>query len=81
MAPAGAGIRSWKEFSHGGAGRIRGGGHARGKAEVLDYVAQCEEAVELAEAAGQAEIAFQVEGVRRVLLGRLMGDGSVDLDG
>ncbi len=52
-----------------------------GKAEVLDHVAQCEEAVELAEAAGQAEIAFQIEGVRRVLLGRLMGDGSVDRDG
>ena len=49
------------------------------RSEVFDVVALCEEAVELAEAGGQAEIAFAVEGVRRFLLGRLTGcAGGVD---
>lgn len=49
------------------------------RSEVFDVVARCEEAVELAEAGGQAEIAFAVEGVRRFLLGRLTGcAGGVD---
>ena len=51
-----------------------------GRGEVFDVVARCEEAVDLAEAAAQPEIAFPLEGVRRVLLGRLMGRASA-LDG
>ncbi len=35
------------------------------RSEVFDVVARCEEAVELAETVGQAEIAFAVEGTRR----------------
>jgi hypothetical protein len=50
------------------------------KGEVLDVVARCDEVVELAEDAGQVEIGFAVEGVRRFLLGRLMGEGG-SLDG
>lgn len=40
---------------------------------VFDLVARCEEAVELAEAADEPELAFLIEGLRRFLLGRLMG--------
>jgi hypothetical protein len=47
--------------------------------EVLERVARCEEAVEAAEAAGDAEIGFAIEGVRRFLLGRLTGgEGGFD---
>lgn len=50
-----------------------------GRAEVFDVVARCEEGVELAEAAGQSEIAFLIDGMRRLLLGRLMGSrGGLD---
>jgi hypothetical protein len=49
------------------------------RGEVFDVVARCEEVVELAEAASQPEIAFLVEGVRRFLLGRLIGSvGGLD---
>jgi hypothetical protein len=42
-------------------------------------VARCDEVVELAEDAGQVEIGFAIEGVRRFLLGRLLGErGSLD---
>ncbi len=44
-----------------------------GKAEVFDVVARCKDAVELAEASDQSEIAFVIEGVRRFLLDRLTG--------
>ncbi|MDQ6727086.1 MAG: hypothetical protein M3066_13095 [Actinomycetota bacterium] len=43
------------------------------RGEVRGVVARCEEVVELAEAAAQPEIAFLVEGVRRFLVGRLIG--------
>jgi hypothetical protein len=43
------------------------------KAEVFDVVARCEEAVDLAEKLDLPEMAFLIEGVRRFLLGRLMG--------
>jgi len=43
------------------------------KTEVVDVVARCKDAVELAEAADQSEIAFVIEGVRRFLLDRLTG--------
>lgn len=49
------------------------------RGEVFDVVARCEEVVELAEAGAQPEIAFMVEGVRRFLLGRLIGSpGGLD---
>ncbi len=50
------------------------------KAEVLDVVARCEEAVELAERTDHPEIAFVIEGVRRFVLDRLTGGGE-SLDG
>lgn len=50
-----------------------GWGIRLGKAELFDVVARCEDAVELAEAADQSEIAFVIEGVRRFLLDRLTG--------
>lgn len=43
------------------------------KTEVFDIVARCEEAIERAEIAGETELAFGIEGIRRFLLGRLMG--------
>ncbi len=45
------------------------------KDEVLDLVARCEEVVGMAERADGVEIGFAVEGVRRFLLGRLLGEG------
>lgn len=72
MAPGGAGIRSWEERCHDGAVGF-GLGITLGKAELFDVVARCEDAVELAEAADQSEIAFVIEGVRRFLLDRLTG--------
>ncbi len=50
------------------------------KHDALDVVARCEEAVERAEFAGEPELAFVIEGLRRFLLGRLMGDAA-PLDG
>ncbi len=44
------------------------------KDEVLDVVARCEEVVGMAEQTAAVEIGFAVEGVRRFLLGRLMGE-------
>lgn len=46
------------------------------KTDVLDLVARCEEAVERAESVGEAELAFRIEGLRRFLLGRLMGEAT-----
>ena len=43
------------------------------KDEVLDVVASCDEIMEQADAAGALEIVFAAEGIKRVLLGRLMG--------
>ncbi len=49
------------------------------KDEVLDVVARCEEVVGMAEQAAAVEIGFAVEGVRRFLLGRLLGEsGSLE---
>ena len=49
------------------------------KDEVLDVVGRCHEVLSLAEESGQVEISFAVEGVRRLLLGRLMGEpGALD---
>ncbi len=47
--------------------------------EVFDVVAHCEEVVDRAEAVGEAELAFQIDGLRRFLLGRLTGSaGALD---
>lgn len=49
------------------------------RGEVFDVVARCEDAVERAEAVGEAELAFLIEGLRRFLLGRLTGSaGGLD---
>ena len=50
------------------------------KYDVFDLVARCEEAMEGAETVGEAELAFLLEGVRRFLLGRVIGDPA-PLDG
>lgn len=50
------------------------------KHDVFDVVARCEAAMERAEATGEAELAFLIEGLRRFLLGRLIGDAA-PLDG
>ena len=50
------------------------------RSEVFDVVALCEEAIERAEIAGETEVAFRMEGVRRFLLGRLMGVGGAPDD-
>ena len=42
------------------------------KDEALDLVAGCDEVVAFAEAAGALELAFTVEGMRRLVLGRLL---------
>ena len=45
----------------------------------FDVVGRCHEVLALAEDSGQVEISFAVEGVRRFLLGRLMGEpGALD---
>ncbi len=44
------------------------------KAEVLDVVTSCDEIAEQAEALGALEAVFGAEGIKRLLLGRLMGD-------
>ncbi len=47
--------------------------------EVLDVVARCDEVVDQAEAVGELSIAFAVDSVRQLLLGRLMGEtGGLD---
>ena len=47
--------------------------------EVFDVVARCDEVVGHAEAMGQMSIAFAVDSVRQLLLGRLMGEpGGLD---
>lgn len=43
------------------------------KDEVLDVVTSCDEIMEQAEALGVVEAAFAAEGIKRLLLGRLMG--------
>lgn len=44
------------------------------KDEVLDVVTGCDEMMEQAEASGALEIVFAAEGIKRLVLGRLMGD-------
>ncbi len=44
------------------------------KHEALDLVAACDELLDLAEAGGHFEVAFTVEGMRRLVLGRLLGE-------
>ena len=44
------------------------------RSEVFDVVALCDEIVTRAEALGEVEIALAVDSVRRLLLGRLMGE-------
>ena len=41
-------------------------------------MAGCDEMVAFAEAAGELELAFTVEGMRRLVLGRLLGDAGGD---
>jgi hypothetical protein len=43
--------------------------------EVLDVVARCDEVVAHAEVVGEMSIAFAVDAVRKLLPGRLMGEG------
>jgi hypothetical protein len=44
------------------------------KDEALDLVAGCDEVVAFAEAAVELELAFTVEGMRRLVLGRLLAE-------
>ena len=47
--------------------------------EVFDVVARCDEVIGHAETIGEASIAFAVDAVRKLLLGRLMGEvGGLD---
>ena len=47
--------------------------------EALDLVARCEEVLIHAEAIGEVSIAFAMDGVRKFVLGRLMGEsGGLD---
>lgn len=47
--------------------------------EVFDIVARCDEVVTYAEAAGELGTAFAADSVRKLLLGRLMGEpGGLD---
>ena len=47
--------------------------------EVFDVVARCDEVVTYAEAEGELGIAFAADSVRKLLLGRLMGEaGGLD---
>ena len=48
------------------------------KDEALDLVAGCDEVLSFAEASGELELAFTVEGMRRLVLGRLLGDAGGD---
>jgi hypothetical protein len=50
-----------------------------GRREVFDVVARCDEVVERAGEIGEVGLAFAVDSVRRLLLGRLMGEpGGLD---
>ncbi len=44
------------------------------KDEALDLVAGCDEMLSFTEASGELELAFTVEGMRRLVLGRLLGE-------
>jgi hypothetical protein len=44
------------------------------KHQALDLVAACDELMDFAEAGGHVEVAFTVEGMRRLVLGRLLGE-------
>ena len=46
------------------------------KDEVLDVVASCDEIMEQGDELGAVEIVFAAEGIKRLLLGRLMGGES-----
>jgi hypothetical protein len=47
--------------------------------EVFDVVARCDEVVTYAEGAGELGVAFAADSVRKLLLGRLMGEaGGLD---
>ncbi len=48
------------------------------KEEALDLVAGCDEVVAFTEAVGALELAFTVEGMRRLVLGRLLGEPGHD---
>lgn len=48
------------------------------KHEALDLVAACDDVVSLAEEAGAVEIAFIAEGMRRLLMTRLLGEAGED---
>ncbi len=49
------------------------------RADALDVVARCDEVVAHAESIGQTSIAFAVDAVRKLVLGRLMGEaGGLD---
>ncbi len=50
------------------------------KDEALDLVAACDELLDFAEGVGELGVAFTVEGMRRLLLARLLGEAG-DGDG
>lgn len=52
---------------------VFGGGIILSREEVFDMVARCDEVVGHAEAIGEMSIAFAVDSVRQLVLGRLMG--------
>lgn len=76
--PYGAGIRSWTDVAMTEPVEFKAE-ITLSRGEVFDVVARCEEAVERAEMADAAELAFVIEGFRRFLLGRVTG-GSGGLD-
>jgi hypothetical protein len=56
-----------------------GDGITLSRDEALDVVARCDEVVGHAEAIGETSIAFAVDAVRKLVLGRLMGEpGGLD---
>ena len=52
---------------------VFGDGIILSREEVFDVVARCDEVVGHAEAIGEMSIAFAVDSVRQLVLGRLMG--------
>ena len=52
---------------------VFGDGIILSREEVLDVVARCDEVVGHAESIGEMSIAFAVDSVRQLVLGRLMG--------
>ena len=72
--PSGPGIRSWEEQPPMAERADFRNEITLSRDEVLDVVASCDEVVVHAEAIGEVGVAFAVDAVRKLLLGRLMGE-------